>query len=202
MRSPLGDAGAAWCAAHHLRPRWLAAVLASWACHGVFAAVSIPLDYPYEERGHVIDTLVVVGMVLPLAVVAVALDEGPDELVRGAARSLVLCRLGLAAAYLAVVLGMAAVVAIVAVLPLFLVIIDAAFLASLTLLGAGVLGAERAWIPAAVVAVVVSAPGLLPWSLNVMYHVEVSRSFGVGVGVTAVVAVTIYSVRGSVRRRH
>jgi hypothetical protein len=195
------DTLAAWRSAHHLTPRWLGGVVGAWLCHGVFAAVAIPLDYPYEARGQVIDTGVVVGLVLPIAVVAVALDEGPDYLVRGAARSLLLVRFGLAVAYLEVVAGMAAVVAVVAALPLLLVVLDAVLLASLTLTGTSVFGVKGGWIPAAAAAVIVSAPGLLPWKLNLMYHLEVGRPFVVAVLGLGVAATAIYLLRGSVRMR-
>lgn len=188
---------AAWCAAHNVGPKWLAGAGGSWVALWLFASITIPLKYPYEARGQVVDSGVVVGLLIPLAVMNVVLDEGPRDLVRASARRLSPYRLTLAIGYFLTVALMSATMATASALPTSLVVTDSILLASLSILGTGLLGVRLGWAPSAAVAFTMSAPGLIPWHLNAVYHRDVGPEFVVIVVTLAVTAIAVFAQTGA-----
>lgn len=188
---------AAWCAAHNLRPNWFAGAAGSWLALWLFASITIPLKYPYEARGEVVDSGVVVGLLIPLAVMNVVLDEGPQDLVRTAARRLSSFRLAIVLAYLLTAALMSAIMAAAANLPTGLVLADTILLASLSILGTGLLGVRLGWAPAAAVAFTMSAPGLIPWHLNAVYHRDVGTEFAVVIVALTIIATAVFLLTGA-----
>lgn len=186
-----------WCAAHHVGRAVLGASLASWAGLCAFAAVTIPLKYPFDARGQVVDSGVVVGVLVPIAVLNVLLDEGPPELVRASARPLGRERIALATVLLVLVAALSWAVARTAALPTGLVCCDALMLQSLTVSGAALFGGRRGWVLAAAAAAAMSAPGLVPWELDVAYHRDVASGYAAAVALAAVTSTGLYAVRGA-----
>lgn len=187
----------AWRIVHHFEPKWFAMVAASWGALFLFASVTIPIKYPYEARGQVVDSGVVIGLLVPLAVMNLALDEGPEDLIRTASRRLSGARLAVASAYLSTASAMAAFMALAAALPLRLVLADALILGSLNIIGTSLFGVRLGWSIPGAVAFTMSAPGLVPFNFNALYNREVSTAFIACVALAAVVAMVAYLRGGS-----
>jgi hypothetical protein len=184
------DARAAIAAAHRFSWRGAVALVASWVALAVAAKVSLPLQYPYQALDEMISTGIVVGLILPISVSVIVLDEGPAHLVAGAARRLIWSRALSAGAY-AVVTLLGAVSAASAVNVDFdLLVGDAMFLSATALIGVSALGLRLGWILPTAVALVASAPGLIPWQANLLYrHGYADHLAPVTVGLLAVGAV-------------
>jgi hypothetical protein len=187
-----------WCAAHGVRSRWVAAVVASWGGLAGFATVTVPLKYPLAARADVVDSGVVVGLLVPLVISGLVLDEGPPDLVRGASRTLGAYRLALGAIYLATAAAGAAATALLVGLPVALIVLDGLAAGGLVVLGTVLLGPRAGWLPAASVSVVVSTPGLVPWEWNAAYQREVGPWFAGTVALLLAAALGAYVRRGSV----
>ncbi|MGL5824418.1 MAG: hypothetical protein ACRCYU_06215 [Nocardioides sp.] len=155
-----------------LSPRWWGSLVAAWLAVAVFARVSLPLKFPFDAQDKMIDSGVVVGLVVPIAVMTQLLDEGSPQLVAGAARRLRRSRWLMAGGYVALAAVGGLVVGLLAPAPRLLVLGDALLLAGLSVFGAGLLGARLAWLVPLSVTMVVSAPGLVPWSANLPYRTE------------------------------
>ncbi|WP_418058483.1 hypothetical protein [Pimelobacter simplex] len=187
----------AWAAAHGLSWRWGGGVVASWAAVSLFAAITVPLKYPYEAIGTVVDSGVIVGLIVPIAVSGTVLFEGPRDLVRLSARSLAPPRIPLLAAVYAVTCLAAGVTAWAAALPVAVVVVDAMLLAALLAVGVSLLGVGLGWILPGLCTFVFSAPGLIPWDYNVLYQRDVSATYLVGVAVALIVGLVAYALCGS-----
>lgn len=187
----------AWAAAHGLTWRWGGAVLLSWAAVSLFAAITIPVKYPYEAAGTVIDSGVIVGMIVPVSITGTVLFEGPPYMVRAAAQDLLTPRLVLLVGVYTLTSLAALVTAIIASLPLAIVVVDAMLLVSLLVLGVSMIGVGLGWIVPAFCTLVFSAPGLVPWNYNALYHRSVSDLYiAVVVGVSGL-GMAAYSLAGS-----
>jgi hypothetical protein len=157
-------------ASHQITRRWVAYLLGGWWGAIISAAVTIPLKYPYQAAGQVIDTGAVVGLVLPLAITSRCLDEGPPQLIATAARSLCWLRLMWATGFLGTVGVFAALMAILTPVPWGVLVGDAYLLAGLSLWGVATLGASLGWLAPLAAALVASAPGFVPWQWNILYR--------------------------------
>lgn len=193
-----GESRAAWLAAHGVDRRWLGAVAACWGSLAVFAAISVPLKYPLAAYGAAVDSGAIAGLLVPLVVTGLVLDEGLRDLVACASRDLWWGRSALAAVYLTVAATGPALVAIAAGLPVGLLIVDGVAAGALVGLGTAWLGTRRGWVPVCVVAAVASTPGLVPWSSNVVYHREVGAAFAGVAGLLVVASLASYGAWGSV----
>ena len=100
---PQPSAWGPWRKVRGITPGWAGACLLAWGCAVLVAAVTVPLKYPYEAAGTVVDSAAVMGLLGFVAVVGLSLREGPRHLVRGAALRLWPSRLALAASCTALV---------------------------------------------------------------------------------------------------
>jgi hypothetical protein len=75
--------------------------------------------------------------------------------------------------------------------------VDATVFTSLTIIGTSLGSVRLGWALAAVVALVMSAPGLVPWDLNVLYHRAVGPWFGAVSAGCALGAVVTYARSGA-----
>lgn len=192
LRTFDGDLVRAWRTIHHLERRWVMLVAGSWAALSLFAAVTVPIKYPYEAREQVVDSGVVIGLLVPLAVMNLVLDEGPGDLVRTASLKMTRFRFGVAGAYLIVASLMSVLVAFAVALPRGLVLADAILLASLSLLGTSLFGLRLGWLLPGAVAFAMSAPGLVPFRFNPLYNREIGSTFVVCVAIAGVAGMLAY----------
>lgn len=187
----------AWAAAHGLTWRWAGMSLTSWAAVSLFAAITVPIKYPYEAIGTVVDSGVVVGLLVPIAVSGTILFEGPADLVRLAARDLALPRAALLACVYAMTCAAAGVTAVLASLPVAVVVVDALLLVALLAVGVSLLGVGLGWLLPGACAFAFSAPGLVPWDLNVLYRRDVSATYLAIVAIALLIGTIAYALRGS-----
>lgn len=136
----------------------------------MFSLVSLPLKFPFEAQREMVDSGVIVGLVLPLVVIARVLDEGPPQLMVGASRALGPARLGWVCGYAVMVAVGSAAAWWLAPVPFSLFTADALFLAAVTVLGVGTLGSRLGWLLPLAIALAASAPGLIPWQANLLYR--------------------------------
>ena len=190
----------AWAAAHSLTWRWAAAVVLSWASVSLFASITVPIKYPYEALGTVIDSGVIVGLTVPIAVSGVVLFEGPRELIRGSARSLFVARVALLAGVYVTTLVAALATAVASSLPVAIVVVNSLLLVALLAVGVSLLGVGLGWILPLVCTFVFSAPGLVPWDYNVLYQRDVSSVYLATVLTALVVGMWAYATGGSRER--
>lgn len=182
---------------HNLERRWFTTAVGSWLALWLFASISLPLKYPYEARGQVVDSGVVIGLLVPLAVMNVVLYEGPADSVRTAARRLVDVRLAVCLGYFALAALSATAMAWAVSLPVQLVLADALLLGALNIAGTALLGVRLGWTLAALVAFTMSAPGLVPFEFNAFYHRDVGSVFLAVVAVIATVATLLFIRTGA-----
>lgn len=187
----------AWLLAHNIDRRWLLAVSVSWIALLLFASITVPLKYPYEARGQVFDSGVVIGLLVPLAFMNLALHEGPPDLIRSAARRLALVRLSVTTGYLLTAVMSALIMAWAVSLPTALVVSDTLLLGAVNIGGNSMLGPRLGWIPAAATAFTMSAPGLVPFKANLLYNRDVSLTFIAIVAVAIAVAIASYCRAGA-----
>jgi hypothetical protein len=186
-------------AAHHLRDwRWCVAGVAAWIAAALSSWVTIPLMYPYEDPRTFVTTGAVAGLIVPLAVCGIVLDEGPPALLASAGRTLALWRVGWAVGYIA---GMSALAWVESrfILPISIgtFVADALFVASAAVCGVGLVGLRGGWLLPAVVIAVFSVPGLVPWTWNWIYRTdEVGHMLVVGLA-SAGVGVAMFAAGGS-----
>lgn len=191
------DTFRAWTAVHGITIRWCGSVVAAWLGVSLFAAVTVPIKYPFEAVGTVVDSGVIVGLVVPIAVMGTVLHEGPRDLVAAAARSLLLPRLALLGALYTTVAVASLIAALLASLPVVIVIVNSLLLAALLTIAVSFIGVGLGWILPVACTFVFSAPGLIPWDYNAMYRRDVSGAY-VGVLVTSlVIGAVAYATRGS-----
>jgi hypothetical protein len=164
------DGWAAVLAAHRASWRSALALIVSWVALAGAARVSLPLQYPYQALDQMISTGVVVGVVLPVGVSVLVLDEGSQQLVAGASRRLARSRAMALGAYLAVTLLGASSAATAVSVDSGLFVGDAVFLSACALLGVSALGIRLGWLFPAAAALIASAPGLIPWQANLLYR--------------------------------
>jgi hypothetical protein len=164
------EAGLAAAAAHGVTLKRVGVMLGCWALLIGFARVALPIQYPYEALGEMIDTGLVVGLVLPLTVSVSLLDEGPVELLSGVARTLALYRLASCALYGAAVAALSCLAALTVRVSMGLLVGDAMFLGAVAVIGVSTLGPRLGWTPLLAVALVASAPTLIPWQANWLYR--------------------------------
>jgi hypothetical protein len=175
VRDRLGarDEGrSSWLAVHgFLRPSWWCALVGAWVLVGFSTAVRLPFQYPSED-GNFIDTIAVVSLLVPVAISAGVLAEGPRDLVRGAARSLAPGRFLRLGVHLSVTALAASGIAMISPVPAGVFIGDAVLLAALFALGDSLRGGLGGFALTGTVLVVVTAPRLVPAEFNVFYFPE------------------------------
>jgi hypothetical protein len=186
------------CAARGLTRRWAAVIAAAWLSVLLFAAITLPMKYPQELHGRIIDSGLVVGLTIPVAAMARTLDEGAPHLVKTASRALARNRASWAGGMLAATATLAAGLSALLPVPAVLMVADSLLLAAVAVLGAGLVGGDVAWVPPLVLAGVASAPGVVPLSVNVLYHHDQAGLTLLIAIVTAVTGVAVYARRGSV----
>lgn len=184
-------------AAHGLGWRWALASASTWLGVAVLAAVSLPLRYPLQAGGQMVDSAVVVALLLPVSVMARVLDEGAPHLIAAAARPLHTTRLVSASGYLLASVGGAALTGPLAPVPPLLVIADALLFAALTVAGVGLLGSRLGWFLPLACALVASAPRLVPWQTNLLYRQDTADLLLATAAVVAVAGVALYLRHGS-----
>lgn len=189
-----------WRKAHGLTAAWAAGCLAAWIGTILVAAVSVPLKYPYEAAGTIIDSASVVGLLVPVAVVGLCLREGPRHLVLGAARPLWPQRLALALACSTAVFAGAWTLALLADLPTTVVLLDAQLYFALLLVSTSLWGVALGWVTPLALALLMSAPGLIPWQWNFLYNQDVTLERWAAVAAVLAVGLSAYAWRGSVER--
>lgn len=180
-----------------LTSRWLCYMAGAWLGLGVFTFVALPLKFPLEAQDEMVDSGVVVGLVVPLAVMSRILDEGPVHLVASAARNLTAVRLGWATAFLCVACIGSVVAWTIAPVPFSLFLSDTFFLGAATVLGVGVLGSRLGWLLPLVVTLVASGPGLIPWQSNLLYREDTSIVLLLLAGAVTVLGLIAYGQKGS-----
>lgn len=146
-----------------------AGLLVSWLSVALAAGIALPFTLSGGSREEVIETSVVMALLVPILVSAQVLDERPAALVLTAGRRLHLHRLAWALAYVTHAGCGAYVVTLVAPVPGALVVVDALLLAAGVGLGVSYLGPTRGWIPTVLAVAAASAPGMLPWQVNILY---------------------------------
>ena len=200
---PTSDDGlfSAWRNVHHVDAKWLATVAASWTALSLFAAVTVPIKYPYEARAQVVDSGVVIGLLVPLAVMNLMLEEGPEDLIRTASLRLSRVRFAVAGGYVAVASLMSVLLAFAVSLPRGLVLADALLLAALSLLSTTLFTVRLGWLLPSLVGFTMSAPGLIPFQYNPMYNREISSVFIVAVVVAVAAAMLLYLRDGATGAR-
>ncbi|WP_224273665.1 hypothetical protein [Nocardioides lacusdianchii] len=187
----------AWAAAHALTWRWCGAVLVAWAAVSLFAAITVPIKYPYEALGTVVDSGVIAGIVIPVIVSCTVLYEGPRDLIGSAARRLIVPRIALVSGIYVLTSAAAVVTAVIASLPVVIVTVDAMLFVALCALGVSLLGVGLGWLLPVVFAFVFSAPGLVPWEYNVIYQRDVSNAYLALVAGALIAGMGAYASQGS-----
>jgi len=184
-------------AARGMTVRWWLTWVASWAAVSGFAGVAVPIEYPYQAHFDFVPSAVVVGIVAPIAVGAIALGEGPSDLVAGHSRRLGMVRLAAVTGFAAVGIAGSWSLAGLVDLPASLVCEDAVLLTGLATVGVAVGSPRLGWVLPLTCVLVFSAPGLIPWQANVLYRLEL-QSVRLVVDLAAVTAgVASYGLLGS-----
>ena len=145
-------------------------IILAWIALAGFTYVSLPLKYPYQASTQMIDSGVVVGLVLPLAVMSRLLDEGPSHLVTTASRRLATARLAWAAAFTLGTFVASTATYLATPVPYSLFVSDALFLSALTVLGTSLLDSAAGWTLPLCAALIGSGPSLIPWQANLLYR--------------------------------
>lgn len=151
---------------------WKTAVALGVSCAAalVAATVSVQLRTPADQLyvGPVLDTAILVGLMLPVAVLASLLEDKSPWLAITSPRAQPLLRaawLGVLVAVTLCVGGLLAA-AVPAQIPGSLIFADFLALFALALGSAVVLGRPLAWLPPAALALACSTPGLVPLASN------------------------------------
>ncbi|MGL5823951.1 MAG: hypothetical protein ACRCYU_03805 [Nocardioides sp.] len=186
-----------WLAGHRIAVAWLSLVAVSWGVVTSFALITLPLQFPYEAAGQFVNSGVVVGLVVPVAITAGLLEEGPAQLLAGAARELAAYRVATGVVFLVLVVLLASLAALPRWVPSGLVIGDSACYAALTLLGTGVVGLGRGWLLPLGAAMIASAPGVIPWQVNYLYLAGHGDDLAPVTAVTALLGLVVYARCGS-----
>ncbi len=189
-----------WRKVHGVTAAWTAGCLAAWIGTILVAAVSVPLKFPYEVAGTIIDSASVVGLLVPVAVVGLCLREGPRHLVLGAARPLWPQRLALALACTSAVCAGAWALTVLANLPTAVILLDAQLYVGLLLVSTSLGGVTLGWVTPLALTLVMSAPGLIPWQWNFLYNQDVTLERWAAVAAVLAVGLAAYAWRGSVER--
>ncbi|QCX28743.1 hypothetical protein [Nocardioides jishulii] len=182
---------------------WLGAMGLSWLALALFSWAALPLMFPFEDPRTFVSSGTVVGLVLPLALMSAVLVEGPPALVATSSRRLGASRTAWSCGYVLVAGALASLGAASFGLPVGILAADALLVATLNVTGVALLGTTRGWIPGAAVVLLVSVPGLVPWSSNWLYRVD--RATGVLavsalVGVVAVALFVRFGALGACQR--
>lgn len=177
--------------------RFVLALAATWIAFCVLRLASLPLLYPYQVTDGILDSGLVVGLVLPVAVGSRVLVEADFPPTRTAVRPLAGDRLFWAAVALLVSVVGSSLVAWTNAGASLSVLAAGLLLASLGLLGVGLLGAHGQWAVPLAVAFVASVPDLVPARWNVLYLTSASGQVLLLSGVVLAVSLPIYARSGS-----
>lgn len=153
----------------------MVAIVAAWAATHVTVELRSPADRLIEAP--VLDSAVVIGLVLPIAVMARTLQNRLAWLTETSPRTPMKHRavwLIILTVSASVIAGSIAVLAPPQLLS-GLMIIDFFLLLGLAVWGAVLFGASLAWLPPTIVALLASTPGIVPVGLNVLANGATQR---------------------------
>lgn len=153
--------------------------------------------FPGEQRGSYVESLSIVGTLVPLTVLSGVLDEGLPSVVLTARRSLIAERLGWATGFVVVLTGGVAGVAALVGLPTEHFARVSCLLAGVSLLGLAMVGLRGAWVAPAAVVAVVSTPGLVSLRYNFIYSLALEDELTVATICLLVSGLIVYARRGS-----
>lgn len=170
----------------------VATVIGAW----ILAGISVELR-SFEDGAaavEVLDRLVLVGIVLPVAVVVRQLEDRAAWLFATGARGRIVERGRYFGALVLAAVALGCVLAQVTAAPGFwvLVLADYVLLLALGSLGAVVLGAGLSWLPPVAVAVAFSTPGLIPIDANLLVRPAAAGQVALGAGMLLVVAAVAF----------
>ena len=185
-------------AAHHLSDsRWCVAGVAAWIAAGLLNWVTIPMMFPDQDPRTFITSGALAGLILPLAICGILLDEGPAALIASAGRALGPTRVSWAGGFVASMVAFAWIESWFVPISTSIFVADALFLASATVCGISLVGLRGGWLLPALVIGICSVPGLVPWSWNWVYRPDQEGPmFGVGL-IVALIAMATFAVCGS-----
>lgn len=176
--------------------RWVVYIGLAWFALAVISNARLPFRFPFAEHDDMIDSAVVVGLVLPLSVMARMLDEGAPHLVAGASRRLVEARCAWAVAFLCVTSLGAVGAWLVSPVPFDLFMSDALFFGFAMVLGVGLLGSRLGWLVPTTITFLASAPGIVPWQANLLYREDMTSTLLLFVAIVGFAAMVAYVRNG------
>lgn len=192
------DSTAAVVAAHHFTHwRWPAAGFAAWIVASLFDFVTIPAMLPHEDPRTFITSEALAGLILPLAICAVVLDEGPPALIASAGRRLGPSRLAWATAYVACMTASTWLESCLVPIETGTFVADGLFAAALTAGGVGLLGLRGGWLVPAVVIGSFGVPGLIPWSWNWVYRTDRHGPMTAIALIATAIGIAVFTAGGS-----
>ncbi|GGD13640.1 hypothetical protein [Nocardioides daphniae] len=180
---------------------WIGAMAASWLALALFNWAALPLMFPFEDPRTFVSSGTVVGLVLPLAMMSAVLVEGPPALVATSSRSLGVSRGAWSLGYVLVSGALAALVAASFGLPVGILTSDALLVATLNVVGVALLGVARGWVAGATVVLLMSVPGLVPWSANWAYRVDRAAGVLAVAALVGIVAIALFIRFGAMGAR-
>lgn len=149
-----------------------AAVLGAW----LLANISVQLRSAgdYSQSGLILDRLILVGLALPVVVMARQLENRAAWMFASGARSRVWESTRYIVVLTSAALGVGAGLALLSAQPGFvtLVFADFVFLLALAVISTVLFGAEMSWVAPVVAAVASSTPGLMPIAVNILVQQE------------------------------